>query len=253
MTGADDGPTPERQAPSSGPPDDRSADARHLDSVRLVEAILFSSAEPVPEADLKARLPADGALSAVLRDLQAHYAGRGVILMPVAGGWAFRTAPDLAARLRETMPVPRKLSRAALETLAIIAYHQPVTRSEIESIRGVAVSKGTVDVLLEAGWVRPGRRRESPGRPLTWVTGPGFLNHFGLAAIDDLPGLADLRAAGLLEPHATGTGPAAPDGGQTEPEGSETDSDPTGAGAAGPDPTGADTAGDNADATPDPL
>ena len=176
------------------------ADARHADAVRLAEAILFSSAEPVSEAALQARLPNDVAVMAVLRDVQALYAGRGVALMNVAGGWAFRTAPDLGPRLQQTVPVPRKLSRAALETLAIIAYHQPVTRSEIESIRGVAVSKGTIDVLMEAGWVHPGRRRESPGRPLTWVTGTAFLDHFGLAAISDLPGLADLRAAGLLDP-----------------------------------------------------
>ena len=199
MSGEDAGPGDASVAPIAGAPPPP-ADARYGDAVRLIEAILFAAADPVPEADLQARLPAGIALPAVLHDLQTHYADRGVTLIAVAGGWAFRTAPDLAARLRETMPVPRKLSRAALETLAIIAYHQPITRSEIESIRGVAVSKGTLDVLLEVGWVRPGQRRETPGRPVTWVTASSFLDHFGLAAIDDLPGLADLRATGLLEP-----------------------------------------------------
>lgn len=179
-------------------------DARHADGVRLVEAILFSAVEPVREAELQERLPDDVPLAAVIDDLRAHYEDRGVNLMPVGGGWAFRTAPDLGPRLRVAMPVARKLSRAALETLAIIAYHQPLTRSEIEGIRGVAVSKGTIDVLLEAGWIRPGKRRESPGRPLTWITSPEFLDHFGLAGVGDLPGLGELRAAGLLEPVGPG-------------------------------------------------
>ncbi len=173
------------------------------DQVRLVEALLFAAAEPMDDAALRARLPDDADLGAILETLAEHYGGRGIHLERVAGGWAFRTAPDLAAKLRVEMPVPRRLSRAALETLAIIAYHQPVTRAEIESIRGVATSKGTLDVLLEAGWVRPGRRRQTPGRPLTWVTDSAFLDHFGLVSLDDLPGVAELRAAGLLDSRPT--------------------------------------------------
>ncbi|NBC34147.1 MAG: SMC-Scp complex subunit ScpB [Alphaproteobacteria bacterium] len=187
----------ERTEPGDDAPD---GDACHADGLRLVEAILFSAVAPVSEAELADRLPAGVPLDTVIDDLRAHYEPRGVNLVPVAGGWAFRTAPDLGPRLRVAKPVPRKLSRAALETLAIIAYHQPLTRSEIEGIRGVAVSKGTIDVLLEAGWIRPGKRRESPGRPLTWVTSPEFLDHFGLSGIGDLPGLGELKAAGLLEP-----------------------------------------------------
>jgi segregation and condensation protein B len=186
-------PEPEAEA---GPD---AATARLADHVRLIEAVLFAAAEPMADAALRARLPADADLGAVLGELAAHYAGRGVTLVRVAGGWAFRTAPDLAARLRVEVPAPRRLSRAALETLAIVAYHQPVTRAEIEAIRGVATSKGTLDVLLEAGWIRPGRRRQTPGRPLTWVTDKGFLDHFGLVSLDDLPGVAELRAAGLLD------------------------------------------------------
>lgn len=213
--------TTDPNSPDGDVPDE--GDARHEDAVRLVEAVLFSSVQPVPEADLQARLPDDVSVITVLEDLQVHYGGRGVNLMNVAGGWAFRTAPDLGARLQQIVPVPRKLSRAALETLAIIAYHQPVTRGEIESIRGVAVSKGTIDVLMEVGWVRPGRRRESPGRPLTWITAPAFLDHFGLAATSDLPGLGDLRAAGLLDPsEAGGDGPTEPTE-SSDPSGGETD------------------------------
>ncbi len=169
------------------------------DHTRLIEAVLFASAEPIEDAALRAHLPEAADLGAVLADLAALYEGRGVNLVLVARGWAFRTAPDLAPRLRTAMPTPRKLSRAAVETLAIIAYHQPVTRAEIESIRGVATSKGTLDVLIEAGWVRPGRRRQTPGRPLTWLTSKAFLDHFGLDSLDDLPGVADLKAAGLLD------------------------------------------------------
>ena len=125
--------------------------------------------------------------------------GRGIDLVRTAGRWSFRTAPDLAEKLRVDAEVQRKLSRATVETLAIIAYHQPVTRAEIESIRGVATSKGTLDILMEAGWVRPGKRRETPGRPLTWITTDGFLDHFGLESLRDLPNLEDLKASGLLD------------------------------------------------------
>lgn len=169
------------------------------DGVRLVEALLFASAKPLTEAALAERLPPSADIRAILRELADRYDGHGVVLTAVAGGWAFRTAPDLAARLRGEVAEPRRLSRAALETLAIVAYHQPVTRPEIEHIRGVATSKGTLDQLLEAGWVRPGRRRQTPGRPLTWITTPEFLDHFGLASTGDLPGVEDLAAAGLID------------------------------------------------------
>ncbi|MEO1226609.1 MAG: SMC-Scp complex subunit ScpB [Pseudomonadota bacterium] len=166
---------------------------------RLVEALLFAAAEPVDEADLRDRLPADADLQAILADLVETYRNRGVVLTRVANGWAFRTAPDLAPHLRLERASPRKLSRVGLETMAIIAYHQPVTRAEIENIRGVATSKGTLDILMEAGWIRPGRRRQTPGRPLTWITTKGFLDHFGLASLDELPGIEELKATGFLD------------------------------------------------------
>jgi len=171
----------------------------HGRQVRLVEALLFAAPEPMDAAALRARLPAEADLAAILADLEALYAGRGIVLARVAGGWAFRTAADLAPALKLDIPTPKKLTRAALETLAIVAYHQPATRGEIESIRGVATSKGTLDTLMEAGWIRPGRRRQSPGRPLTWVTTKGFLDHFGLDSLDELPGIEELKAAGLLD------------------------------------------------------
>lgn len=167
--------------------------------LRLLEAILFSAANPVPEEALQARFGAGVQVRELLLDLQALYENRGVNLHARGGRWAFRTAPDLGEHLRSEAEVSAKLSRAAIETLAIIGYHQPVTRAEIESIRGVATSKGTLDILMEAGWVKPGRRRESPGRPVTWVTTPHFLDHFGLESLRDLPGVDDLRAAGLLD------------------------------------------------------
>ncbi|MFQ5971421.1 MAG: SMC-Scp complex subunit ScpB, partial [Alphaproteobacteria bacterium] len=167
--------------------------------LRLVEAILFAAAEPLDEATIAARLPEDSDTTALIADVAELYRNRGVNLVRVAGKWAFRTAPDLAPRLALEREAARRLSRAAIETLAIIAYHQPVTRAEIESIRGVAVSKGTLDVLLEANWIKPGRRRQSPGRPVTWVTNEVFLDHFGLDSLKDLPGLKELKAAGLLD------------------------------------------------------
>jgi segregation and condensation protein B len=171
---------------------------------RLLEALLFAAAAPVTAAELAARLGPEADVPGLLAGLQADYAGRGVVLVRVAGGWAFRTAADLAPLLRTETAVPRKLSRATVETLAIIAWHQPVTRAEIEAIRGVATGKGTLDVLLEAGWIRPGRRRETPGRPLTWRTTDGFLTHFGLDTLKDLPSLDDLRASGLMDPAGGG-------------------------------------------------
>lgn len=167
--------------------------------LRLIEALLFASAEPMDEVSLKERLPEDADLAGLLQELGQLYANRGVRLMQVGKKWAFRTAPDLAAYLRTEKAVPRKLNRAAIETLAVVAYHQPITRPEIEEIRGVSLSRGTLDVLLEAGWVKPGWRKESPGRPLTWVTTDAFLDHFGLSSIKDLPGIEELKAAGLID------------------------------------------------------
>jgi segregation and condensation protein B len=168
-------------------------------ALRLVEALLFASPTPLTEAAIAERLPEGADVPDLIDTLAAQYQGRGVTLMPVAGGWAFRTALDLAPLIRDAGHVVRRMTRAALETLAIIAYHQPVTRPEIEAVRGVAAAKGTLDTLLEAGWIVPGKRRQAPGRPLTWVTTPAFLDHFGLAAIADLPGLDELKASGLLD------------------------------------------------------
>ncbi len=169
---------------------------------RMVEAILFATADPISVADLNARMPygADGA--AAVEQLQKRYDGRGVQVVKVGDAWAIRTASDLGFLMRKETNETRKLSRAAVETLAIIAYHQPVTRTEIEEIRGVSVSRGTVDQLLELEWIRFGRRRMTPGRPVTFVVTPGFLDHFGLESARDLPGLQELRAAGLLENRA---------------------------------------------------
>ena len=170
--------------------------------VRLVEAILFASAEPVDESALARRLPTDADLPAILAELAAHYCDRGVELTKVGKGWALRTAADLEPHLRIERTVQRKLSRAAIETLAIIAYHQPVTRAEIEEIRGVGSSKGTFEALLEAGFIRPRGRRQTPGRPVTWATTEQFLDHFALESVDSLPGLDELKAAGLLDARA---------------------------------------------------
>ncbi len=166
---------------------------------RMVEALLFASDEPLREDEIAARLPREADVAAVLARLKDFYDRRGVQLVRVAGCWQMRTAPDLAFLLRREVEEPRRLSRAAIETLAIIAYHQPVTRAEIEEIRGVSVSKGTLDILFEAGWIRPAGRREVPGRPLQFATTREFLVHFGLDRIEDLPGLGELKAAGLLE------------------------------------------------------
>ena len=167
--------------------------------LRMIEALLFASAEPLDEADLRDHLPEGADLPGLIRELGELYANRGVHLVQVGKRWAFRTAPDLAAALRTEKSVPRKLNRPAIETLAIVAYHQPITRPEIEEIRGVSLSPGTLDVLVEAGWVKPGRRKNTPGRPLTWVTTDAFLDHFGLSNVKDLPGIDELRAAGLLD------------------------------------------------------
>jgi segregation and condensation protein B len=183
----------------------------HAQQLRLLEALLFAAGEPLGEAALASRLGSGADLAELLAALAEHYDGRGVNLVRLAGGWAFRTALDLAPALRSERPVLRKLSRAAVETLAIVAYHQPVTRAEIEEIRGVALGSGTLDTLIEAGWVRPRGRRMSPGRPLLWVTTRDFLVHFGLDSLADLPANDELRAAGLLDLAPPGTnGAAAP-------------------------------------------
>jgi segregation and condensation protein B len=169
------------------------------DQERMVEAILFGSAEPVTLRELTARLPHGCDPAEALANLRKRYEGRGVQLIKVADTYVFRTAPDLGHLMQKDVMEQRKMSRAAIETLAIIAYHQPVTRAEIEEIRGVAVSRGTVDQLLELEWIRLGRRRMTPGRPVTFVVTDHFLMHFGLESARDLPGLKELRAAGLLD------------------------------------------------------
>jgi segregation and condensation protein B len=174
-----------------------SADRR--EKLRILEALLFAASEPLGEAFLASHLKSGDDVSALLTELEGFYASRGINLVRVAGKWAFRTAEDLAYLLERHAKEQRRLSRAAMETLAIIAYHQPVTRAEIEEIRGVSASVGTLDVLMEVGWIRPRGRRRAPGRPITYGTTEAFLEHFGLDSIKDLPGLAELRGAGLLD------------------------------------------------------
>ncbi len=166
---------------------------------RAVEATLFASANPLSIEEI-GEYAGEGDVSAAIQSLVGHYAGRGIELVERGGRWHFQTAPDLAHILRREREEPRRLSRAATETLAIIAYHEPVSRAEIEAIRGVQISKGTLDVLMDAGWVRPAGRREGPGRPLLYATTAEFLSHFGLGSRRDLPGIDDLKAAGLLDP-----------------------------------------------------
>ena len=166
---------------------------------RAVEATIFASSEPLTVEEIQAHA-GEGDVAAALEELAQIYTGRGIELVERGGRWHFQTAPDLAHLLRRTREEPRRLSRAATETLAIVAYHEPVSRAEIEAIRGVQISKGTLDVLMEAGWVRTAGRREGPGRPLLYATTQEFLTHFGLASRKDLPGIDDLKAAGLLDP-----------------------------------------------------
>ena len=165
---------------------------------RQVEALLFAAAEPLSLQDLELRLAVGADIAGALASLAARYADRGVQLQCVAGRWRFATAPDLAPLLEDRREEPRRLSRAAMETLAIVAYHQPVTRAEIDAIRGVSLSRGTLDVLLEVGWVRLRGRRRTPGRPVTYATTDAFLEHFGLPGLGDLPGVGEMKAAGLL-------------------------------------------------------
>jgi len=175
------------------------ASARDQEHYRMLEALLFAASEPLDLDSIRDRLPADAECTALLARMQSDYAGRGVTLTRVADKWWLQTAPDLAHILEDKREEPRKLSNAALETLSIIAYHQPVTRAEIEDVRGVAVSKGTLDLLMEMKWVRLRGRRRTPGRPVTYGTTDAFLVHFGLERIDDLPGKDELKAAGLLD------------------------------------------------------
>jgi segregation and condensation protein B len=169
-------------------------------TMRAVEATLFAADEPLSVDEIQQHVGADTDVKSALRALAEDYAARGIQLVERGNRWHFQTAPDLAHILRRERDEARKLSRAAVETLAIIAYHEPVSRAEIEAIRGVQISKGTLDVLMEAGWVRPAGRREAPGRPLTYATTANFLSHFGLQSRRDLPGIDDLKAAGLLDP-----------------------------------------------------
>ncbi len=201
--------------------------------LRLLEALLFAAAEPQAPAALARHFPEGTELDALLEELQGLYANRGVHLVRLGERWAFRTAPDLAAAFEIERTSTRKLTRAAVETLAIVAYHQPVTRGEIEEIRGVALSKGTLDTLLEAGWIRPRGRRRTPGKPVTWGTSDAFLEHFGLESLDSLPGVEELKAAGLLDsrPAVTILGergllpPPGPAGGDGEADDEEADED----------------------------
>ncbi|MCK5424699.1 MAG: SMC-Scp complex subunit ScpB [Emcibacter sp.] len=170
-----------------------------IEQIRIVEALLFASDKPLSAIALDDCLPEGSDIDRLLSELQEHYSGRGVILVEVAGKWMFQTAPDLAFLLRKEVEQERRLSRAAVETLAIISYHQPVTRAEVEEVRGVSLSKGILDVLMEAEWVRPMGRRRTPGRPMTYGTSDHFLVHFGLNSTKDLPGLAELKAAGFLD------------------------------------------------------
>ncbi len=179
-------------APGASPQDEVAVE-------RMLEALLFAAAEPLGLADLRRRLPGGADVEAGLAALAARYQARGVRLVEVAGRWRFQTADDLAFLMTEERTEPRRLSRAAQETLAIVAYHQPVTRAEIEAIRGVQASRGTLDLLLEIGFVRPRGRRRTPGRPVTYATTDAFLEHFGLASLADLPGAAEMKAAGLLD------------------------------------------------------
>lgn len=189
-------PAGDMNIPKLSPGDVIPQEMAHL---RMLEAVLFAASEPLDDATLIERLPPDADVPARLAELEQAYAKRGVQLVKVAGGWVFRTAPDLAHLLQRNAVEQKRLSRAAMETLAIIAYHQPVTRAEIEDIRGVTMSKGTLDILLDVGWIRMRGRKRVPGRPVTYGTTDEFLMHFGLDKVSDLPGLEELRAAGLLE------------------------------------------------------
>lgn len=173
-----------------------------VDAIRAAEAVLFAGGQPVSAADLAQKLGPDVDVAAVLMRLKRDYQGRGVELVETGGGWRFQSAPDLSGLFAETKDAPRKLPKAALETLAVIAYHQPVTRAEIEEIRGVSLSRGSIELLFELNWIKPKGRRRTPGRPMTIGTTDAFLSHFGLPSLDALPGKDDLKGLGLLDPRA---------------------------------------------------
>ena len=181
------------------PEEKKSLRNEYISEIRLVEALLFASQRPLKAQDIEDRLPVGVPVMELISELKNDYLSRGVNLVNIAGGWTFRTADDLKDNLRSLVQVKRRLSAAASETLAIIAYHQPVTRGDIEAIRGVAVSKGTLDTLLECNWIRPRGRRRVPGRPLQWGTSEEFLEYFSLENLHDLPGIEELKATGLLE------------------------------------------------------
>lgn len=181
---------------------ERARAAPSADAIRAAEALLFAGGEPVTAQQLGEKLGPAVDVAAVLMKLKADYAGRGVELVEAGGAWRFQSAPDLSGLFAETREAPRRLPRAALETLAVVAYHQPVTRAEIEEIRGVSLSRGAMELLLEIGWIRPRGRRRTPGRPLTFGTTDAFLGHFGLASLDALPGKDDLKGLGLLDARA---------------------------------------------------
>ena len=181
------------------PEEKKSLRNEYISEIRLVEALLFASQRPLKAQDIEDRLPVGVPVMELISELKNDYLSRGVNLVNIAGGWTFRTADDLKDNLRSLVQVKRRLSAAAIETLAIIAYHQPVTRGDIEAIRGVAVSKGTLDTLLECNWIRPRGRRRAPGRPLQWGTSEEFLEYFSLENLNDLPGIEELKATGLLE------------------------------------------------------
>ncbi|HVY85219.1 MAG TPA: SMC-Scp complex subunit ScpB [Caulobacterales bacterium] len=190
--------------------DDKPAEKREPspDAIRAAEALLFAGGQPMTAAALAEKLGPDVDVAAVLMRLKKDYAGRGVELVEAGGAWRFQSAPDLATLFAETREIPKRLPKAALETLAVIAYHQPVTRAEIEEIRGVSLSRGSMELLLELGWIRPRGRRRTPGRPLTFGTTDAFLSHFGLTSLDALPGKDDLKGLGLLDPRAAAEFPA---------------------------------------------
>ena len=183
----------------SKPEDESNGSMVNSHDIRIVEALIFASSKPVSENFIAQHLDNSSEIKVILEKLRSFYSGRGIELRNVSNKWFFRTSPDLGEYLKIEKIVPKKLSRAATETLAIIAYHQPITRAEIEEIRGVMISKGTLDILLEEGWIRPRGRKKVPGRPLNWGTTNDFLDHFGLESLSDLPGIDELKAAGLLD------------------------------------------------------
>jgi segregation and condensation protein B len=199
MTEAENQETEAAAAPAEAEPSEPQNEIRDVDPLRLLEALLFAATTPLTLDVLRERMPDNANVGGLLTELQQQYANRGVHLVEAGSQWSFQTAPDLSGFLRVYVTRTRKLSRAAVETMAILAYHQPITRAEIEEIRGVALSKGTLDQLFEAGWIHPKGRRETPGRPVTWATTDKFLTDFGLESLDALPGLEELKAAGLLD------------------------------------------------------